>query len=404
MMDKKMTKAEYEAYREKENERKRRWRENQRKKTPSLPQRKKTPPLRDLDEVHRGIDALKVEHHVDTPATRYVEDDGPMPRTYSEAEVRSLLRDAMMQKTVEPEPAERRLTRAERKWERRKEQLRAELQKMEDADAPTHPISVEDAVELQQSQGHRVGKRKIRFARDRLEASPAPPSVRIAPPIPPGRDKVERRTGWRTRRAERKSKEVFTHLVPEALPPGSLDIVSEQVEKPQTSVHCPESIKEDGLKDVKKNPEQYIEINMVTKSRVVDTFYVRSDRKKFYYKDHDYNVDEEAIYLLPTKLGLFMPTSHYKEGVYQPRGFRQTNKGITGKALSLLYMEQLYTSLLYSEDLKYNLFIVILSIASLICYGVGCYFLFNNLWNPGATPDGGGGIPIIGLIPARFLW
>jgi len=78
------------------------------------------------------------------------------------------------------------------------------------------------------------------------------------------------------------------------------------------------------------------------------------------------------------------------------------NKGITGKALSLLYMEQLYTSLLYSEDIKYNLFIVILSIACLVCYAVGCYFLFNNLWNGGTTPIDNGTPPIISMILLRL--
>ena len=29
-----------------------------------------------------------------------------------------------------------------------------------------------------------------------------------------------------------------------------LDTIQEQIEKPQTTIHCPESIKEDGLKEV----------------------------------------------------------------------------------------------------------------------------------------------------------
>lgn len=207
----------------------------------------------------------------------------------------------------------------------------------------------------------------------------------------------------RREKAARKAQQKFAQTVPVAYEPvdqpderrkkrfsspsgpDEPDVTEEQVEKPQTTKHCPESIKEDGLSEVKKNPEYYIEINMVTKSRVVDTFYIPTERKKFHYKSKEYRVDEEAIYLLPTRLGLFMPTCHYKEGVYTPRGFRQTNKGITGKALSLLYMEQLYTSLLYSEDMKYNFFIVILSIAILIAYGVGCYFLFVH--NGGALPQ-----------------
>jgi len=200
------------------------------------------------------------------------------------------------------------------------------------------------------------------------------------------------RLRWRSRKK-------YQELVPEAKEPDQPDVVEEQVEKPQTTKHCPESIKEDGLKEVRRNPEYYIEINMVTKSRVVDTFYIPSEKKKFHYKTKEYQVDEETIYLLPTKLGLFMPTCHYKEGSYKPQGFKQTNKGITGKALSLLYMEQLYTSLLYNEDVKYNFFIVILSIVSLVAYGIGLYFLFfhsGGLLAPAG--DGGGSTAPVSLI------
>lgn len=186
-------------------------------------------------------------------------------------------------------------------------------------------------------------------------------------------------------RIRKKARKVFSEIVPEAKEPQDLEVTEEQIEKPQTTKHCPESVKEDGLREVRRDPEYYIEINMVTKSRVVDTFFIPSERKVFHYKTKEYNVDEDTIYLLPTKIGLFMPTCHYKEGTVQPQGFRQTNRGITGKALSLLYMEQLYTSLLYSEDLKYNFFIVVLSIAILIAYGIGLYFLFFN--NGGLLPQ-----------------
>lgn len=158
----------------------------------------------------------------------------------------------------------------------------------------------------------------------------------------------------------------------------ALDIVEEQVDRPMVTRHCPESVKEDDLTLVKKEPEQYIEINVIEVSRVVDAFYIPANRKTFHYKKKEYKVSEEAVYLLPTKSGAFMPTCYYREGNVNPTGFKNTNKGITGKAMSLLYMEQLYTSLLYSEDQKYNLFIVILSIAILIAYGIGMYFTFMH--------------------------
>lgn len=154
------------------------------------------------------------------------------------------------------------------------------------------------------------------------------------------------------------------------------DVISEQIGKEYTTEFCKEAVNDIAL--IKKFPENYLTINVIRKSRVVDTFAIPIDKKKFRYKDKEYKVQEEGIYLLPTKQGILMPTSFYKEGHHEPTGFHNTNKGITGKALSLLYMEQLYTSLLYAEDNKYNLFIVILLIACLIGFGVACYFVFMH--------------------------
>lgn len=137
---------------------------------------------------------------------------------------------------------------------------------------------------------------------------------------------------------------------------------------------CPEAVSD--MKTIRKSPENYLEINIVKRSRVVDTFAVSIDRKHIMYKGKKYNITEKYIYLLPTKAGYLMPTSFYKEDRDEPVGFLNTNKGITGKALSLLYSEQLYATLLFSEDEKYNLFIVILLIGCLIAFAIGCYFVF----------------------------
>lgn len=264
-------------------------------------------------------------------------------KSYSEEQVIELLRKALERQQQGERPAKEekppkppKPTRKERKIQKLREQL-GELEGF----MPTSEAS-EPAL-------HFTGKKPLQFKRTG--------SLIIPPEV------------------KKKAKKLQTRFIPEAHEP-ELDVVTEQIEKPQTTVHSPESIKVDGVKEVKRNPEHYIEINMVTHSRVVDTFYIPADLKKFHYKTKEYQVNEDAIYLLPTRIGLFMPTCHYKEGVFKPWGFKQMNKGITGKALSLLYMEQLYTSLLYSEDLKYNLFIVILSIAILVAYGIGCYFLF----------------------------
>lgn len=221
--------------------------------------------------------------------------------------------------------------------------------------------------------------------------------------MPKEKPKVKRHIRFR-RRPIKPEKVVtkFKELVPEALPVDNPDVVEEQLELPLTTLWCPQSIGADGLGDVRKNPEMYIETNMVKKSRVVDTFYIKAECKKFFYKKLGYSVKEDAIYLLPTRLGPFMPTIYFKEGDTNPKGFKQMNKGITGKALSLLYMEQLYTSLLYSEDVKYNFFIVILSIAILIAFGIGNYFLFfGGAMAPHAPSNG---VPVTMTILGRWMF
>lgn len=197
-------------------------------------------------------------------------------------------------------------------------------------------------------------KRKIQF---RWKPKHAPPSDTI-----PSIKKTEERTGIG-------------------------EINAEQHDTPLTTRNCPESIKSSELRDVMRYPERYIEINLVRQSRVVDSFYLKSDATKFTYLTQKYNIKDESIYLLPTKTGMFMPTCYYREKNSEPRGFKQLNKGITGKAMSLLYMEQLYVSLLYSEETKWNLFIVILSIATLIAYAIGCYFVFFHNGGILAPPE-----------------
>lgn len=155
------------------------------------------------------------------------------------------------------------------------------------------------------------------------------------------------------------------------------DVVAEQMEtSPYQTAFCPEA--ETDLKIIKKNPEEFIEINMVRTSRVVDTFCIRVDEKNFTYKKRKYPIKQAGIYLMPTKTGLLMPTSFYREDHDEPAVFKNTNKGITGRALTLLYKQELYQQILYAENPKYNLFIVILLIANLITFGIGCYIVFGG--------------------------
>lgn len=158
-----------------------------------------------------------------------------------------------------------------------------------------------------------------------------------------------------------------------------LDTIQEQVEAPMTTVYSPESIGEDDLKKVGKKPENYIEINIIKKIRLVDSFYIPSNLKHFTYKNIKYNIIEENIYILPTKNNFFMPTSFFYEGKVNPISFKQTNLGITGKALSLLYNSKLYQDLFSGDETKYNLYIVILLIISIAGYFIGLYYLLESI-------------------------
>lgn len=154
------------------------------------------------------------------------------------------------------------------------------------------------------------------------------------------------------------------------------DIIAEQRDESYHTLFCPEAVED--LKMLQQYPENYLEVNIVRKSRVVDNFYIPVDKKQFHYKNVVYPVKENGIYLMPTKSGLLMPTSFYRENHKEPAIFKNTNKGITGRALTLLYKEGLYRQILFAEEPKYNLFIVILLIATLVAFAIGCYFVFMH--------------------------
>lgn len=156
------------------------------------------------------------------------------------------------------------------------------------------------------------------------------------------------------------------------------EIVQEITEKPATTNFCPESLNKKELKDVNRNPEHYIEVNMITKSTLVDNFYIRITCRKFTYKNKKYIIDEKKIYLLPSKSGVFILTCFYYEGKDKPRSFKQKNKGITSKALTILYDEKLYADLFPIDDTKYNFFIVFFSIVLLIMHGINLYLLYRG--------------------------
>jgi hypothetical protein len=292
---------------------------------------------------------------------------------YTKDEVKALMLQFAKENMPQPEPPQ--LTRRERRRMRKLESLRSQLEALkEPPEEAKYIVSPEEASRLQleedgkkfvqMQQSHFKGKKKLQFA---PASEPVEPEGGQAP-------------------------------TPQTAVP---DVIEEQVVRTMTTIYCPESVPEEALKEVRRIPELYIEINVIKQSRVVDGFYIRGELKSFHYKKKEYRVKEDAIYLLPQKSGMFIPTCFYRENDTNPRGFKQMNKGITGKAMSLLYMEQLYTSLLYSEDTKYNFFIVILSIGILIAYGIGVYLTFFH--NGGIMPKPPAPVIETILMPWRLL-
>jgi len=157
-----------------------------------------------------------------------------------------------------------------------------------------------------------------------------------------------------------------------------MDVVLEQIEKPKTTTHCAESVPEEKLGDVKKFPDAYLEVNMINKNRMVDNFYIKNSLKSFKYKDSRYRVMEKRIYLLPEKSGFFMLTSFYIEGSRDPKQFENTNKGITSKAFTLLYKEELYEDLFAPDEAKYNFIIAVFLVANFALLCASLYLLYRG--------------------------
>jgi len=176
----------------------------------------------------------------------------------------------------------------------------------------------------------------------------------------------------------------------------TLDIIEEQTDDAHATRYSKDA--EVDMKKVAEHPERYIEINIVKKSRVVDSFFIFADKPKFQYKKKTFHIREDGIYLLPRK-GFFIPTAFYYENTSEPIGFKQTNKGITGKAMTLLYKHGLYETLLSGDDPQLNRILIFLILIQLVLWGITMYFLFFH--QPEQAVDGGGAIqPAI----IRPLW
>jgi len=126
---------------------------------------------------------------------------------------------------------------------------------------------------------------------------------------------------------------------------------------------------------VKEHPEKYLEINMINKNRVVETFYIYAEESSFTHGTKDktqYKIEQKAIYQFPKKNTL-IPTAFYKEGNDTPIMFQDENKGITCRALSLLYDISLYRVWMKPELKNYNIILIILIMINLIFNAVMVY-------------------------------
>ena len=310
------------------------------------------------------------------------------------------------------ENARRRERRAEQRLQRERKKLRPERISTPQVRAPSERLYTKDEMrdivkkvlldppKLTRAERKALRREQKQKEQKKLQFAPSPATQPV--PTKPAAEKEEPKPEQQPDQVQMKKRLRF-RFRKQTMPvyAEAPDLVTEQME-PEYTTRLSKDAEVD-VKKVQKNPELYIEINMVRKSRLVDTFFIFAEKKKFLYKTKEYNVEEDGIYLLPKKRGkFFMPTSFYREGRPSPVSFRQTNKGITGKALSLLYSENLYSNLLFDVDeQKYNFFIVILLIALLVCWGIMYWMLFMRHGAP--PPDGGGVAPPISLIlPWRF--
>ena len=138
-----------------------------------------------------------------------------------------------------------------------------------------------------------------------------------------------------------------------------------------------EILKEVSIEKIEQHPDRYLEVNILKKNRIIDTFYVYADKYKFKYNDVTYNVRSKAIILLP-KHDYFIPAIYYKEGVTNPVSFENKNKGVPSRILTLLYDLRLYKMLIQLERKNINIILIVLCIISLVAFGMLTYALYNN--------------------------
>lgn len=142
--------------------------------------------------------------------------------------------------------------------------------------------------------------------------------------------------------------------------------------KPETKTQ-PENV---GMKTIKENPENYMQVNIIKKNDMIETFYKYLEKKTFTYWGKEYQLESEGIILLPRK-GYFIPAIFFREGHKNPIIFVNKNKGIPSRAMTLLYDLRLYRALIKLEEKNINIILIILNIVTLILLSVVIYCMYQ---------------------------
>lgn len=136
-------------------------------------------------------------------------------------------------------------------------------------------------------------------------------------------------------------------------------------------------IKDLSMEDIQENPENFLEINIIRDTKIIETIYIYAKDKKFTYDDKEYDVDHDRNLHNP-KGNYVIPTAFYKEGEPIPIDFKNMNKGIPSKVLSLLYDTRLYRILIQPETGNLNWILIIVTIIQIVMMGIVVWGLWNN--------------------------
>jgi len=134
---------------------------------------------------------------------------------------------------------------------------------------------------------------------------------------------------------------------------------------------------------IDKNPHLYAEINIVEKKTgMIRSFITYAKDQRFTYENFNYELQPEGMNLIPIK-NSFCPLYVFLEKHKNPVDFKNKNKHVPGRVLSLLYDLDTYRILIQMEFKKLNMILVILGIVSIIVLAVYGYINFTDMPIPG---------------------